>query len=483
MRARVCADAPIYAAPVQGSTAPNPPMVRAPEGLGRDEIIARWKDRLSAHYTKGSMDRMISTVERVWEWAGWRTHLDIEYEDADVVLAARRRGDNDIKWGPTTHDQAVSTLHTFGEFLRKRKLRDCNPLADLEACGEEGGDGARPLTTKQAEVLILSSLNRHWKSRRARGCAPLFWYTMLRTGLRYTEASEILWGDVYEEPEGATFITRPDLPGNKSGRKAEIPIHSHLWHLLTQHRRAVPSGAKDRLFPKAPSHATWHLEREAAGIPEEDPRYGPCKPHSCRKTFGTWLDAQCLPSGMVTRLMRHKGTLAEDKYIKHGATDPGMARRAIESLPTIWPESIDVFSIRGSKKLANSRLMVDTRGTTQDQAPCVSSPKLCETSGPVQDLGSCVVTRPAGPGPFVAQSSESEPSTVVSTPSRGRVPNSCSNGQIPERIDAQMRVALSLASWLENDIGGSKQEPTHAADPSPPPLPLPPHLTPPPLPE
>ncbi len=479
-RARVSAE-PMYPVRVHG-TAPIIAQGRAPASVTMDEAVSRWKDRLSAHYTPGSMDRMLSTVRRVAEWAGWRTVDDVKYEDADIILAARRRGDEGIKWSGTTHDQAVSTLRTFGEFLRKRKLRDCNPLIDLEACGEPGGDGGRPLSTKQAEAFILAALNRHWKSRRARGCSPLFWLTLFYTGMRFTEASEILWGDIFEESDGATLITRPELPGNKAGRKDFIPLRADLWRLLTQHREGVPHAAADKVFPIAPASATWHIDRAAAGIAENDPRYGPCVPHSARKTYSTWLDGQCLPSGLVTRLMRQKGTLAEAKYIKHGATDPGIARRALESLPVIWPEAIDVFSIRGTKKLAKGAAMVDTGSTTPDSSPMCIAPQLCETNGPVQALGSGVVTRPSGPGPFVPQSSKTESLAVAVTPPMGgRALDSCRNGQIPERITTRERVAWALAEYLTNPVGDSPQE-SHDDRVHPVPPVLPPHLNPPPLP-
>ncbi len=101
---------------------------------------------------------MASTVQRVAEHSGWNAANNVDYQGAIAFLADRRRADP--PWSGPTYDQAVSTLRTFGEFLRRCGAAHANPLADLESCGEPGEQGPRALTATEARAIIEAAIIR-----------------------------------------------------------------------------------------------------------------------------------------------------------------------------------------------------------------------------------------------------------------------------------------------------------------------------------
>lgn len=343
-------------------------------GVSIDEAIALWKARSSARYKPESVDRMYSTVRRVSDWAGWNTVADISFESADAILSARLRGDNECKWGGSTHDQAVSVLRGFGEFLRKSGKLATNPLLDLEATGEPAGEGARPLAPELARAFMAAAIDRHMRTRRARGCSPLFWVTMFYTGLRYSEAKSMTWKCITPD---AVLVTDPRWRGNKSKRKDELPIREDLFGWLDRHRATIPSGSDDPVFPRVPTRYTWHVDRESAGIPLGDPRFGECTPHSARKSYGTWLDGQGIPRGLVSSLMRHSETLAEARYIRHNMPE---SRAAVEALPALGGDEIENIFVRRAKKLALPKKLDDYVSVK----PSVSAMKFSPNHNPLR---------------------------------------------------------------------------------------------------
>lgn len=365
-----------------GAHAPAPNESTANESL--DGIVSRWRDEMTARGVRpGSIQRMISTVERVAHSQGWKRAEHVDYTGAVAFLAARRRQDK--PWSGPTYDQAVSTLRTFGEFLRRSGLRHSNPLMDLQACGEQGEAGSRALTPEDARRILIASIDRHLKSRRAKGCAPLYWLTLFYTGLRYSEAEAMRWKDIDFTGETAFIYTDPKWKGNKGGRRDRIPLHPRLAEMLRAHRSTVPDSSSALVFPIVPSRRTWQLDRERAGIPERDGRNRPATPHSCRKSFCTWLDAMVIPRGLVSRLARHATTLTEAKYIDH---DPAEEMKAIAGLPLIWPDGVKIFSDKSWKTVesvpGNANICVATPSDSPSMAPTLtqtSRPETIEVEG------------------------------------------------------------------------------------------------------
>lgn len=435
-------------------------------GVSVDDALTGWRDEMGARGCRpGSIDRMVSIVERVQECSAWSTVHHVNYTSAVAFLAARRRAVP--PWSGPTYDQAVSTLRTFGEFLRRSGHLPANPLMDLQSCGEKGEDGSRALTPDEARAIISASIDRHLRSRRASGCAPLFWLMMMYTGLRYAEACAVRWKDV--DLGTGTLCTDPKWQGNKSRRRDRIPIHAALADLLKGHLDAAKPGSDapgSPIFPKAPTRHTWHLEREAAGIAKRDGRNRPVTTHSCRKSFCTWLDSQSIPRGLVSRLARHSHTLTEERYIDHDGADEV---RAIAALPLIWPSGLQIFSLKARKISCNPDGLCDDRVTTQVSISPMNTfhSQPGQTDGPVLSSGACVVADLNGPGPSVqpscivdSRSSDSPVSVsglIQSGNGQGRT--EISGALNPEDRTTANRVALVLAGYLENLHGrGSPKE-------------------------
>lgn len=426
-----------------GQDAPQPvpsvPVVVAP-GIAMDEALSRWKAEMQARGCKpGSIDRMLSTVERTAEWNGWVRTGQVDYSGAIAFLAAQRGKDR--PWSGPTYDQAVSTLKVFGEFLRRSRCgpvdgsgRHENPLLDLQPSGEAGGDGSRAMTTEQARALIEASIDRHMRSRRAKGASPVFWLMLFHTGLRYAEGCSIRWQDV--DLASGSIWTDPKWTGNKGGRRDLIPLTAELAEQLSLYRETVPHGQTDPVFPIVPNRNTFHDDREAAGIPLLDARRRKVSIHSTRKTFCTWIDATGAPRGLVSALARHAETLTEDRYVDHADSK---LRELVKQIPHIWPSGVKIFSMGARKKVATASARTDTTGVKSELQPMNATVPLNKAGRPVR-MGSDLTPRANAPG----RSALVSDSTHAAVSSEYAIENG--NGHFrPETASDSMNEALAQA--------------------------------------
>lgn len=412
-------------------------MVRPTAGVSVDDALARWRDDLTARdCTPRSIERMMSIVSRVCECSGWNTANDVTYQHAVAFLAARRRQDS--PWSNATHDQAVSTLRTFGEFLRRSGVLHANPLADLQSVGALNPQGARALTPDEARRLVACSIDRHLESRRAKGCAPLYWTVLFLTGLRVSEAASMAWSDIELDTPDPCIWTDPRWTGNKAGRRDRIPLHPELVVLLTSYRssRMYRPGL---IFPMAPTTATWNMDRDAAGIPMRDGRKRKATRHSARKSFITWLDALGIPRGLVSKLARHATTLTERVYVDHSEAKE---RESIALLGGVWPEKVEIFSVRAAKNVDRPTETPDDVGVKQ---------QIQNTTASGRAFARSAASQPSGVGRSTTRCFAESPASARKS----------ANGQVRTFSSVEDEVAATLARWLDRraDSGGS-QEPT-----------------------
>lgn len=276
-----------------------------------------------------SIRRMVRAIEAAAAGCAWKNTAQVEYTQCVSYLAAKRRDG----WGGSTYDQNVSVLRCFGQYLRRARIATTNPLEDLMPSRDGGGEGARAYSVDEAALHVAASLRRHQTDGRAIGNAPLFWTFCFMTGMRHHEASACTWGDVACDCARPMIITSKEW--SKSRRRDRIALAPEIARLMTIHRGQVPSARRDRVWPIVPTRATWHADREAAGIPEIDERGRPATVHTCRKSFATWLDdLPGVSAGIVARLTRHARSLTEERYI-----DPAVdrEREAVSGLKSPWP--------------------------------------------------------------------------------------------------------------------------------------------------
>jgi integrase len=132
-----------------------------------------------------------------------------------------------------------------------------------------------------------------------------------RTGLRYGELSELVWGDIVLDGEKSHVLVRASISKNK--KEARIPLIAELEQLLSDFK---PEGVKpmDRVFKDGvPRCVTLKKDLMAADIPyvDESGRYADF--HALRYTFNTWLQTNGVPPRMAQELMRHSDRRLTDQ--------------------------------------------------------------------------------------------------------------------------------------------------------------------------
>lgn len=429
-----------------------------------DECVARWRDQLTGRGVRPrSIERMASVVERVAEYSGWLKATDVKYDDAVAFLAAQRRGTDKKKgWTGSTYDQAVSVLRGFGEHLRRLSKAEPwrlmeNPLADLQSSGEPTGDGARALTIAEARRLIQASIDRHYESRRAKGCAPLVWCWQFLTGFRYNETMNVRWGNV--DLEGGFVWTDPAWA--KSKRKDLVPLTTPLLELMREYQKTVPHARGDLVFPQMPVRATWHLDRKAAGIPEVDGRGRYCSIHSARKSCRTWLVQANVERDTVDMIVRHKDNV-RDRY---NDLDMQHLREAADKLPVLWPENgPKIFWTRSKKPLDNGGFVADTQASTQTALVSLAhsdhvAPGRSTSRSALIQLG---LERPE---PF-GQNAHLDGMDPCGTPESAHLPISALSQIETDRLAAEALARYLLSRFAPQGSGKDPDEPRNRRSPS-----------------
>ena len=107
-----------------------------------------------------------------------------------------------------------------------------------------------------------------------------------RTGLRYGELSELVWGDIVFDGEKSHVLVRASISKNK--KDARIPLITELEQLLSDFK-TEGAKAKDRVFKEGvPRCVTLQKDLKAADIPyvDESGRYANFHALSIPSTYG-----------------------------------------------------------------------------------------------------------------------------------------------------------------------------------------------------
>lgn len=295
------------------------------------EALKRWREDLARRGSKPkSIATMAGRAEELCAVRGWRTVSEVEISGAIHWLAEQRASK---RWSGTTHDQAVSALRCWGEFMAKVGLLTCNPFQQLEGCGEIGGEGSRAALTEEARKIVAAA--RRWETNDRKVKSPLaLWYCFLfLSGLRTAEASSVRWCDLELDGEKTAVVTDPAW--TKNGRRMRVPLNSEIAGLLREHRRAAKTRGDGVVFPVTPNRHTWHRVLSMTDVRSVDERLRPLTAHGCRKWLASELDRLGASPGVVSLAMRHFGDLAQERYVDRLCED---ARDFFERLPRLWPD-------------------------------------------------------------------------------------------------------------------------------------------------
>lgn len=277
-------------------------------------------------------------------------------------------------------------------------------------------------------------------------------------------AETLAAGDSHGDEDQGIW-TSPDWIGNKAKSRDWIPLHPTLAGLLAQHRLTVPNGDQAPVFPIVPSRGAFRTDRQAAGLPAVTPQRRTISPHSCRASFASWLANAGVSDSIISRLMRHTGSLAERVYVvRDAAIEARELRAAILLLPPIWPEMglrlekkegifpKDPCTLRPKEYSGLSQAGPTTDTRTVPQPP--HRPENLE-AGSGRALG--------GPGSHVG---EPEPPTAKIEPKVQVCGSKIPDGD----LESLTRVLVRLADlWLAraSGNGGSRAQPTDPSGPDP----------------
>lgn len=330
-----------------------------------------------------SIDRFVKKARECAAFNDWTLVTHLTLEGAEKWLAHKR---DTAAWSGPTHDQACSILRCFSGFLKQRKMIPEHVLEHLESSGEQGDEGSRALRTDEARRIIAEAIRRRYADARARGNVPAFLLFLCHTGLRHDEASRCCWKDVDLDSEVPAIYTDPKW--SKNGKRMRVVLNSEIVAVLKWHRTLVQKAPDARVFPIAPNRHTWQKIREAAKVDDEDQRGRAATYHSCRKWFATELDRAGASPGVVSRLLRHAGSLAEQRYID---PDPSMEIAAVSKLPRLWPENenkILNFSLENHAPIADTAYVtLETRQHEEIAAPGRDAGMRASQLGPGSCLG------------------------------------------------------------------------------------------------
>lgn len=326
--------APAESVPVTPATPPTPAVPWSIE-----QALAEYRDYLTAiGKREGTLRTYASMVGAVAKFSGWTVIGDIRLEHVTAFIASRRRNDHGGKaWGDNTCRSCACACKALTAFLAKRKALPSDPLESLDSIAKADGKQKHPFTAEEARRLLAAAIGRHGRDRRSRGCAPLYFYVLFHTGLRYAEVASMTWADVTAEGELPGIWTDPAWTGNKNKRRAWIALPAHLAEMLLAWKKATHGRDRRRVFPIVPTPQLWHLSREDAGLPEHDADGFVYSPHAARASYITWLgQIATVPEGLRQRMARHAKGLTENVYTVRSKAEMAVA---VAQLPAIWPDN------------------------------------------------------------------------------------------------------------------------------------------------
>ena len=294
------------------------------------DAIKRWADDMRRRGCKPrSVANFTGRAVGLCAYHGWRTVSEVTLDGAHRWLGEQRAA---ARWSGTTHDQAVSALKCWGEFMVSVGFVVSNPFGHLEACGEVGAEGSRAATTDEARAIVSAA--RRWEAtdRKVKSHLALWYCFLFLTGLRCAEAEAVRWRDLELDGDAPTLWADPTWSKNR--RRMGVPLNDEIAGLLRAHRRAG-GGPDAPVFERTPNRATWHRVLNLARVRSEDDRRRTLTQHGCRKWLASELDRLGASPGILATALRHFEGIAQKHYVDRLL---GECREYFSRLPKLWPD-------------------------------------------------------------------------------------------------------------------------------------------------
>lgn len=338
-----------------------------------------------------SIDRFVSTLEAGIEHMRLDHASEMSFERVTEYLGGKV---STGAWSANTMNSALSVFRGFAEWCHATKRIAENPLILAHNVPPDESLGCRAATTEEARRLLAITWETQ-KDRRSKGNRALYFYCCFMAGLRFGELGGDekterprgwKWADLQLNRAVPLIVWKPDM--HKGSRHCALPLRESVAELLRQHRETVPNRATDPVFPVVATRAVFRDDLARSGIQVEDERGRRFSTHSCRKWFKTELVTAGVQADLINALMRHAPSVG-DRYLD--ATEETY-KKALDSLPEIWPEKI--FCKNESKGLISTPSSDDNVQATPEYFLHTNT-KTSAISGGVDPVGNEPVSQSA----------------------------------------------------------------------------------------
>ena len=225
-----------------------------------------------------------------------------------------------------TIGNALTAIRSFSRWLIQEGILDHDPTLTVE-WPQRDDPIVRSLSKEELRQLFVAITEPEgldaaqqfiWRRNRR------VIYLMLYAGLRISEASALLWRDVYLDDRVLV------VQQGKGGRRRELPIHAALEAELSSvphRRRAWPVAGTSENQPLSPKSMAHIFERWLAGMGVD------MSAHMLRRTFATQLLRHGATLRDIQQLLGHRSLKTTAAYL---GVDPQNLEEGLSKLPSSW---------------------------------------------------------------------------------------------------------------------------------------------------
>ncbi|CAG1010440.1 hypothetical protein PHYC_03851 [Phycisphaerales bacterium] len=243
--------------------------------------------------------------------------------------------------GKTVNAHRSDLFAFFGWCVRSGSM-EANPCEHVPKSADRREKTRRALSLVECRTLLRSAS----PGRR------LTYLFLAYTGLRRSEASNVLWAHVHLDVANP-YVELP-AANTKSGRAESVPLVAELAEALAANRRNAED--RHRVFDSIPSMEEFREDLAAAGIAEQDERGRKVVLHSLRHSLATMLAASRVPPAVAQAIMRHRDIrLTLQAYTDEGLLPTAAAMSALPSLTT-ERDSLGFVGTTGAQNVPTSGL-------------------------------------------------------------------------------------------------------------------------------
>ena len=230
-----------------------------------------------------------------------------------------------------------------------------NPLKFVGKVDERGRKKRvrRAFTDEELRKLIEGS-----------GPRGIIYFTGARSGLRWEELRQLVWGDVRLDGKIPLIVVRAETTKNKT--EEPVVLVPELVEALKTYRPRQRSG-KELVFPRGiPRASRLKVDAERVGVAYKDTQGRYADFHALRYTFATFMRKNGMPDNFVKKQMRHKSIRQTDGYTDEAQLP---VYDSIKNLPRLGGCTQLYAQNSGSDSQNVAHIVTASEGTQSGKAP------------------------------------------------------------------------------------------------------------------